>query len=363
MKHGQVLSFLLVVSFLWTACQADVGQLVQNFQAPRSTAMPCPVRIGIITSTSGKHRAQGEEQLRGYMMARDEINAAGGIQGCWVELVVRDDASDPARAAQMVKEMTDVDRVPVIVGSYSSDATLPAAGAANAYQMPFIVPSASSDLVTTQGYKWVFRVNAPSSAYAKAALDFMAQHLNNPTTSIVFEETLFGESAAVEAARGALKLWFKLLDYEPYQSGSTDYKNFLEWIKLSQSDVLYLASNSVADAVLLMKQCREIDINPKIYIGHAGGYATPDFLARAGSDAEYMLVTTQWTSDVQWPGASQFAERFVNRYGREPDMRAAMSYGAILVAQDAIDRAFKKNMEQKEPLDWSLPDQLGEVRR
>lgn len=334
-------ALLLSLSLLAAACG----------QGP--TGPECPVRIGVITSRTGRHASGGQESIRGYEMALDEINAAGGILGCQVELVVRDDESMPYRAQLSVKELVNEERVPVILGAYSSAATMPAAGVATAYQIPFVVPTASSDLITTQGYRWVFRLIAPASGYANTALDFVQQRrdaLGLESLAIVYDDSLYGESAAVAAATGAAERGIKVVAYESYDSGTTDLTALVRRVKAAEPDVVYLASY-LDEAKQLMQLAAEQRLNPKVYLGHAGGFIMLEFL-QAGRYAEYVIGTAQWAKDVKWQDANgqtaaAFDQTFTERYGVAPGMRSAQTYTALYVVKDAIERA-----GQSEALDW-----------
>jgi branched-chain amino acid transport system substrate-binding protein len=350
-RRNTLLALLMIMPLLLTACSERVLGLVK---ASNQSEPKCPIHIGIITSQTGRHAAGGEEHKLGYDMAADEINAKGGILGCQVELVYEDDKSEPYQAQLAVQKLVEQDKVPIIIGAYSSGATTPAAGVANAYKIPFMVPSASSDLITDQGYKWVFRINAPSSAYVSTALDFVEEKLGIATTvAIIYEDSFFGESASVVAAMGAVERELKVVAYEDYKAGSADYAQLLTRVKATNPDVIYFASGGLGDAVLLMQQCKELDLNPKLYLGHAGGFVNPNFLEDAGEYAEYFIATAQWAPDVEWQdadrqNAADFARKFRDRYGVTPGMRSAQTYTTLYVVKHAIELA-----GQSESLNWT----------
>lgn len=372
------LVLLTLVALLGTACHR------------KPTGPECPINIGIITSLTGRHASGGCEHILGYEMARDDINAAGGILGCPVNLIVRDDASTEFQAQLAVTDLVDDAGVPVILGAYSSAATLSAAGVANVYGIPLVVPTASSDLITAQGYEWVFRINAPSRAYASTALDFVQEELGDSATlAVIYDGQLFGESAAVAVATGAAERGLNVVAYEAYKSGSTDYTSLLARVQETDPDVIYFAANSEREAAQLMKQCRDLDLNPRVYIGHAGGFVMPGFLSEAGEDAEFIIATAQWAFDVSWPGVPEFAARFpefatrftensrppaeVDLYtacieqtrgmrlpaGRQPPaMRTAQTYTTLTVVSQAIELA-----GQKESLDWTKSEDVRQAIR
>ncbi len=307
-------------------------------EAPSGAKVECPIKVGIITSQSGSHAKFGEAQMRGYELAVEEINAAGGILGCEVELVVEDDASEAANAQVAVEKLATEVNVPIIVGAYSSAATFPASGVAEEYEVPFLVPTAATDSITAQGYKWVFRICAPSAVYAGTVLDF-AEAVGKPATlAIIYENTTFGSSTAEAAQADAETRGIQIVAYEAYEAGSPDYKPTLTRVKDANPDAIFFVSY-LADATLLMRQCEELDLNPKLYLAGGAGFSLPEFPEQAGENAEYTTSVTQWTPDVDWPGAAQFTQKFTDKYGLAPQYHSAETYAALYVVKDALERA------------------------
>ncbi len=368
------LTLLLLLALLLSAC---------NWGGSESKPK-CPIKIGVITSITGRNASGGCEHILGYEMALEEINAAGGILDCQVQLVVEDDASSSRDAQLAVRKLAETDHVMAILGAYSSGATLPASSVAEVYEVPFVVPTASSDLITQRGLQWLFRINAPASAYASTAMRFVAENLGtNATLAIVYEDTFFGESGAVEAATNATEYGIRLVAYEKFSPDSGDHTSILSQIKAANPDVIYFVANSQAEAAQLMRESREKKLNPKAFLGHAGGFVIPQFINDADGAAEYLIATAQWASDVNWVNAGwqdvdSFTQRFLifalsfyqdkqssERYGRactaqaidmaKPGMRIAQTYTTLYTVTNAITQANQSN----ESLNWQ---DLGQVR-
>ena len=297
-----------------------------------------PVRIGIVTSLTGSHARFGEAQLRGYELALDAINEAGGILGRPVELVIMDDTSDPETTQLMVERLITEEGVSVIIGAYSSSATLPAVGVANDYEVPMVVPTAATNAITEQGYEWVFRINAPSSVYASTMLDFLAEMGGVENLAVIYENTAFGSNTAEAVEEYADELGLNVVDMEAYEAGSPDYRPVLTRVKDSDPDAIFFVSY-LADATLLMQQAEEIDLDVQAFAAGGAGFSLPDFPANAGENAEFTLSVTQWTPEVAWPGAAEFTEAFEEAYDVAPQYHSAETYAALFVVADAIERA------------------------
>jgi branched-chain amino acid transport system substrate-binding protein len=297
-----------------------------------------PIRIGIVTSETGSHARFGEAQIRGYELALEAINEAGGVLGRPIELVIFDDTSEPETAQLMVERLITEEEVPVIIGAYSSSATLPAVGVANDYEIPMVVPTAATNAITEQGYEWVFRINAPSSVYASTMLDFLAEFGSIENVAVIYENTSFGSNTAEAVLAYAEELGIEVVASEAYEAGSPDYRPVLTRVEDAGPQTIFFVSY-LADATLLMQQAEELDINVEAYAAGGAGFSLPDFPANAGANAEFTLSVTQWTPDVEWSGSPDFTALFTETYEVEPQYHSAETYAALFVVADAIERA------------------------
>ncbi|MEW5720347.1 MAG: ABC transporter substrate-binding protein, partial [Chloroflexota bacterium] len=286
-----------------------IGCASQGVSAPTPVASPVgPIRVGVVTSISGAMAAFGQASLQGYDLALQDINASGGIQGRPLKLVFEDDGSEPPAAAAAVEKLATTDQVPLVLGAYSSSATLLAAGMAERYQIPLIIPIAAADEITRQGYRWIFRINAPSEVFTRTLFDFMEHAERSAGESktdrpvrlaIVFENTAFGTSVAEAAERQARARRMTVVAYQAYRAEANDFIALLQEIKQAQPQVVLFVSY-LDSAIALMTQSRTVDLNPRMFAAAGAGFSLPDFPRAAGAAAEYSISVTQWTPDVKW---------------------------------------------------------------
>jgi branched-chain amino acid transport system substrate-binding protein len=332
------LLFVALIVLVVSSCAACGG-------TPTAQHEPtCPITIGVITSRTGKQASVGKEAEMGYDLAVQEINDAGGVLGCELALRYVDDGSESRGAQVALKALVEEDGVPLVIGTPSSETTMPVAGVVNAYQVPLLVPVASSDLITARGYDWVFRIIAPSQAYAQAALSFI-QKQGRTRIAMIYEDSFFGESIAVPGAIGAPDLGLQVVAYESFKPGLPDYLALLQRVKAAAPEVLYLVARP-AEAGKLLQECEQVGLDAQIYMGLGGGYIASDFPTKGGRHAEYVIATTQWNPDVTWPGTSDFIQRFQAAYNMVPGTRHAQSYVALYLVKDVLERLDPE-------LDWS----------
>src|SRR6266851_1159420 len=130
-------------------------------------------KIGVITSLTGSQAAFGEAHKNGYSIALDEINARGGVLGKKLELDWYDDQSKPDQAVQGVSKLVDQDRVPVLLGAYSSENTKAIVPSVTQRETPLIIPTATADNVMDSKSPWIFRICAGANDYAAATIAFL----------------------------------------------------------------------------------------------------------------------------------------------------------------------------------------------
>jgi branched-chain amino acid transport system substrate-binding protein len=331
---------LLLLAALFTACR---GPATGGF--PKG-----PISVGVVTSLTGSHAAFGDAQESGYELALAEINAAGGIAGHPLELIYVDDTSSAEQAILAAEQLVTNEKVPLILGSYSSAATFAMAGVLEGYQTPLIVSSAATDALTEQGFQWIFRINAPSSRFAETIFDFLDDVRGSGSVAIIFESTDFGTSTARAAKQAADNRGFDVVVYEAYSANTSDFTPLVTAVMEAQPDVL-IAVSYLNDALLLTEQARGLNFSPELFVGGAAGFASQGFIDGAGANAEFILTPSQWSSDVNWPGAGDFSRRYQELYGTAPGYHAAAAYAAVYVAADVLKRA---NSVDKEKIQAAL---------
>jgi branched-chain amino acid transport system substrate-binding protein len=298
------------------------------------------VKIGVITSLTGSLAAFGEAHKNGYAIALDEINAQGGVLGKKVELDFYDDQSKPDQAVQGVSKLIDQDGVPIILGSYSSESTKAIVGSVTQRETPLIIPTATADNVMDSKSPWVFRVCAGANDYAKATIAFLKANGAPKTMAIVYENTNFGQSNMKAMTAAAKEAGINLVAVESYEAKSPDYKAVLQRVKQANPEVIYFCSY-LLDATTLMRQSREVDLNPRFYTSAGTGFAAAEFPTEkgAGKNAEYTFSVSQWLPEAKWPGSKEFDAEFFKRFNSHPAYHAIQAYAALKVAVAAINNA------------------------
>ena len=292
--------------------------------------MAAPVKIGVINSMTGPESPIGEDLSNGIKLALEDLKA----KGMEVEAVWEDDTGKPQVGISALEKLATRDNVAGVVGAYTSAVTSAVAKSAERYKVPLVNPVASKEDITRQGYKWVFRVSATTGDYAEVLLDMATAFGKPKTIAILNENTDFGTSGARSAKEFAEKKGLKVVFSESYSKGSPDYRSTLVNVRTAQPDVVFMVSY-VADAILLMRQSRELGLSPQAFLGAGAGFANSQF-AKETDVSNGVFSSTQWTGAAAWAGAKEFAQKYEKRYGKPASYHAATAYTAMwILGQEA----------------------------
>ncbi len=304
-----------------------------------------PVKVGVILPLTGAQSAFGTVMRNGFTLALEEVNVQGVLGGRKIELVIEDSTSQAEVGKSAAEKLIQRDKVPVLIGEYASSTTFPILAAAEQNKTPIVVETSSADNLTQQGYRYTFRIAAPAYANAATAADYLEQVGKAKSVAIAYENGLFGTSTA-EATKAALEQrGIRVLAFESYDATAVDLKPMVTKLKATNADAAFLVSY-LLDAQLIMRQARELDWNPPVFLGGSAGFSVEDFVKGLGTTAEYVASITWWAPDVKYPGAAEFAQKYTQRFGQAPDYQSAEPYVALKVVADAINRAADADREK-----------------
>jgi len=314
-----------------------------------STACAESIKVGVILPLTGRlFKLGGDIEHKSFLMAVDEINTSGGINGKKIELIIEntDGRTDVGRSA--VEKLITKEKVVLISGGISSTVTWAAVAMAQKLKVPFLVNTASADRITERGWEYVFRLSSPASEHTRTLTSFMNLVAKPRSMGILYEDTPFGQFWFKKFVKQYESIELRLVIKEEYRVGDTDFSPLLLRIKEREPDMIYLISHFM-DAALLLKQIKASELNPGLILGHAAGFTHPEFQKYAEDASEYTYSTAIWASSAPYEGAKDYHEKFVAKYKEPPDYHGAQAYAAMYVIADTLKRA--KSLEPKDVRD------------
>ncbi len=319
----RLLGIALAAIMIWSVASPAQGQ-----PAP-------PIKIGFFAPLTGPAAPDGTSSRNGAQMAVDEINAAGGVQGRSLEMVVYDDRLSASEAVAIAHRLIERDRVvAVVAGSYSGP-TRATAGIFQSYGIPTIAAYAVHPDITRAG-DFVFRASFLGPVQGRAGAYLASHILKAKTASILTIDIDFGRALSSGFKTQAAAMGLRILSEDTYPMGEKEFAPLLTKIRGLNPDVIY-ATAYFAEGAQIARQARALGVASKI-IGQEG-YDSPKFVELAGAAAEGVIITTNLDRDDPRTVVQEFLRKYRARFGLDADMVGASSYDAVRVMAAAMERA------------------------
>jgi len=222
------------------------------------------IKIGVTQPLTGAVAASGNYVANGARIAEEAINRKGGVLGRKIQLVIEDNKSNPKEAVAAAEKLIVRDKVPVLMGAWSSTYTLAVMPKLMEYGVPMLVETSSSGKITTSGNPWIFRISPTSEMEAQVFSGKLAQF----TPAIKKADFLAVNN---DWGRGATDEFRKALGEKGVQVGAaevmapdaTDLSAQIAKIKQSGGDTLFLTTG-VEQITLVLKQAAEQRLTHRI---------------------------------------------------------------------------------------------------
>jgi branched-chain amino acid transport system substrate-binding protein len=289
------------------------------------------IRVGEFGSLTGTTATFGISTKNGIDLAIDEANAAGGIDGKLIKIIVEDDQSKPEEAATAVRKLVEQDRVIAVLGEVSSSRSLAGAPICQNAKIPMITPSSTNPKVTQVG-DYIFRVCFTDPFQGMVAAVFAYDSLEARDAAILRDirndysvglADFFIETFTSKGGR--------IVTDESYSEGDIDFKAQLTAIKAKSPHVIFVPGY-YTEVGLIARQARELGIDLPLLGGD--GWVS-DRLIEIGGEAlnGCYFVNPYWERDPD-PAVQNFVTSYKERFGASPDGMAALAYdaGRFLVA-------------------------------
>ncbi|MBS1182752.1 MAG: extracellular ligand-binding receptor [Proteobacteria bacterium] len=300
-----------------------------------------PIKIGGAFNLTGGQASLDGPAKNGAQMAIDAINAAGGVNGRPLELVVYDGKTDPAIITSLASQLINSDKVSAVIGFSDSDPVLALGPTAQKAGVPFVAVGATSPKLPDQIGDHMFLACFGDNTQAAVGASFAITELKAKTTYVL-------EDTANEYAT-LLSKYFRetfeqlggtVLGRDTYKTDDKSFAAQITKIKASaqKPDFIYVAATP--DTIgLIVRQIRQAGLKQPIVGGD--GYDTPLLLEVAGAAANNVYYTTHsFITETSTGAIKTFYDAYKTAYGTAPENAfAALGYDAAMLVADAIKRA------------------------
>lgn len=292
------------------------------------------IPIGTIGPMTGGDAAFGKQMKDGAEQAIADINAAGGVNGKKLRLIVEDDACDPKQAVAGAAKLVG-QKVKFVAGHYCSSSSIPASKIYAEEGIVQITPASTNPKLTDErSGPGVFRVVGRDDQQGAVAGKWLAEKFKGKNVAILHDKTTYGQGLADETKKGLNANGLKETMYEAYTRGEKDFSALISKLKQANIDVVYVGGyhNEVG---LIIRQMRDQGLKALLVSGDA--LVTQEFWQITGPAGEGTLMT--FAPDPRKnPAAKDVVAKFKAK-NIEPEGYVLYAYAAIQVWAEAANAA------------------------
>jgi branched-chain amino acid transport system substrate-binding protein len=294
------------------------------------------IKIGEFGSLTGDNASFGISQNNGVQMAVEEINAAGGVLGKKIELIVEDNQTKQGETTTIVRKLISQDHVVALIGEVASSKTLEAAPIAQESKIPDIATAATNPRVTQTG-DYIFRVCFTDDFQAVVIARFVLEKLEKKKVAFMTDVKQDYSVGLTGIAKDyLLKHGGEVVKEQSYSSGDKDFRAQLTDIKSANPDVI-ITTGYYPEAALIAKEARQLGIKSVLVGGD--GWDGASLIPVGGKAIEGAYFSNHFSVEDKSPAVQDFVSKYKQKYNALPDAFAALGYDAIKLLADAITRA------------------------
>ena len=282
------------------------------------------ISIATVGPMTGQYASFGAQMKAGAEQAVADINAAGGVNGNKLKLIVEDDACDPTQAVTAADKLVTA-KVALVAGHFCSGSSIPASDIYAQEGIVQISPASTNPRLTDErAGPNVFRVSGRDDRQGQVAGTYIAKTYAGKHVAILHDGTAYGKGLADETRKYMNQAGLKETIYESYAAGEKDYSALIAKLKQAQIDVAYVGGYHT-EAGLIVRQMREQAMQTQLISGDA--LVTLEYWQVSGKAGEGTLMT--FSPDPRKnPAAKDVVAKF-RKNNIEPEGYVLYTYAAI----------------------------------
>jgi len=332
-----------IVSNVRTAGRRAVFGAVAALVVLPAFAADEPLRIGSFLSVTGPAAFLGDPEQKTLEMEVERINAAGGVAGRKLQLVVYDDAGDAQKARTFAKRLIEQDKVDVIIGGSTTGTTMAVIPLAEESGTSFISLAGAVGIVEPVK-KWVFKTpHTDRMACEKIFADMKARNLTK--IALISGTGGFDKSMRGECLKVAGKYGIEVVADESYGAADTDMTAQLTKIKATAGVQAVLNAGFGQGPAIVTKNFRQLGVTMPLYQSH--GVASKEYIRLSGPAAEgvrlpaaaLLVADILPAGDPQKPVVTAYSKDYEKRYKSDVSTFGGHAYDGLMIVVDALKRA------------------------
>jgi branched-chain amino acid transport system substrate-binding protein len=306
-------------------------------------AMAETVKIGAILAVTGPASFLGGPEARTLEMLVEQTNAAGGINGMPVELIIKDSGANPEKAISFAKQLIEEERVVAVLGPSTSGETMKIKKIFEQAQTP-LISCAAAEVIVNPVAQYVFKTPQKDSFAAQKIFETM-KAMGISKIAVLAGNTGFGKAGRQQLLKLAPEMGIEVVEDEVYDKGSKDLSAVVAKLK-ANPDVQAVVNWSIVPAqAIVAKNMRQAGWDVPLFQSH--GFGNIKYVETAGAAAEgiifpagRLLVADKLPDDhPQKALLMDYIAAYEGRYKEAASTFGGHAYDAFIIAKAAIEKA------------------------
>jgi branched-chain amino acid transport system substrate-binding protein len=294
-----------------------------------------PIKLGQIIPMTGEAAESGKYHKQGAEIAVDKINAAGGINGRKIQIVLEDDqTTNPGGVAALQKLLEDKE-IPMILSSIRSTQVQAMLPTINEAKIPVAIGGTNYGL-THSGSQWVFRFRPHDGMSAKVIAKFLVEELKQKKVAIVHASDAFGNGGRDMLSPAVKALGGDVVFSQGYNNQEKDFTAVVQGLKKSGATALGTYMTFGTDLGVFARQIKQQGADVT-WVG-SPSITGVDSRNLAGDALWGRYGVTDFHIDAS-PASKEFARAYKAKFNQDPDLYAAWCYDAVMVFAEAMKKA------------------------
>ncbi len=358
MRENMKIKFVLIVAIVFTiaglgislcGCEKVVDKAIQpTMQIEKLTG---EIPIGVVIPQTG-HLGPGEfgpgalVMKNSFMLALEEINTSQTLGEATLKFIIEDDMSTTDSAVAAFNKLIHQDKVPVILGVWTSEVAKTVFPIAQENRVVAFSPVVTASGLTSIG-DFIFRASHASDVLIPEVIRVTKEKLNYQRVAMISDMV---DEASLKSDEAHRKVFadndVEVVISETFETGHDNFIPQLTRIKETQPDAIFISAQQI-EVIKILRQGHDLGIPTDIpFISHV---LSIDEVQSAGDAAEGAITVTSWVSSSETLGNQDFVRKYTDRFGMEPSVWAAQSYTAVYILADAIRKAQSRDSEKIAP--------------
>ena len=298
-------------------------------------AAPQSVTVGVALPESGILADLAADYRKALLLWQEQVNAAGGLAGRRVELLVVDDHSESGDAGRLYEQLIAQGKAELLIGPFGSAATLGAAGAAERHRRVLVNGTGAARTTQKPNFRFVFQTATPLAAWGTGALEAVRAQGLERVVVLARDDPVSRETAS-RAREQAVAQGLTVGEVEVYPASADDFSAQVLRARAAGSEA-WIAFGLPHDAAEMVKTFRRLRYAPRLFA--AQGASASEFVKLVGQDAEFALGMTAYDPRARTRGNAEFVRDYAAKWSAEPGVLAAEGYAAGKVLEEGVRRA------------------------